>query len=79
MWNRPGSGIKPMFSALAGRFLTAGPSGSPHFSFKMLLIYIHYKLEERRYHGPLVTERKWVIGHESTHVIELLGPGSSSC
>lgn len=29
----------------------------------MLLICIHYKLEERRYHGPLVvTESKWVIG-----------------
>ena len=27
MWNLPGSGIKPMSPALAGRFLTAGPPG----------------------------------------------------
>ena len=29
----PGPGIKPMSPALAGRFLTTGPQGSPYFKY----------------------------------------------
>ena len=29
MWDLPGPGMEPMSHALAGRFLTAGPQGSP--------------------------------------------------
>ena len=32
MWNFPGSGIKPVFPALAGGFLTIGSAGKSHFS-----------------------------------------------
>ena len=31
--NLPGPGIKPVSPALAGRFLTSGAPGSPHFTF----------------------------------------------
>ena len=30
MWDLPGPGIEPVSPALAGRFLTTGPPGSPH-------------------------------------------------
>ena len=36
-WGLPRPGIKPLSSALAGRFLTTGPPGKSHFS---LLIFI---------------------------------------
>ena len=29
MWDLPGSGIEPVFSELAGRFLTTRPPGKP--------------------------------------------------
>ena len=42
MWNLPRAGIKPMSSALAGRFLTTGPQGKSanHTSEKKLIILI---------------------------------------
>ena len=33
MWNLPGSGIKPISPALAGRFLTTEPPGKPQIHF----------------------------------------------
>ena len=30
MWDLPGTGLEPVFPALAGRFLTTAPPGSPH-------------------------------------------------
>ena len=38
MWDLPGSGIKPLSPALAGRFFTTGPPGKPSnriFSFNL--------------------------------------------
>ena len=31
IWNLPGLGIKPVFPALAGEFLTTGPPGKPRY------------------------------------------------
>ena len=33
MWDLPGPGLEPVFSALAGGSLTTAPPGKPHFAF----------------------------------------------
>ena len=50
MWDLPGSEIKPVSPALAGRFLTTGPPGSPNAwvlfvgLFYQILRYLWYKI-----------------------------------
>ena len=39
MWNLPGPGIKPVFPALAGRFLTTGPPEKSSLSLYNELSY----------------------------------------
>ena len=41
MWDLPGPGIKPMFPALVGRFLTSGPPGKPLTLFLKIIIVFH--------------------------------------
>ena len=49
MWNLPGPGIKPVFPALAGGFVSAAPQGSPGLDFEGQKFTVTVNTGSRKY------------------------------